>query len=166
MVTVMMMMMMMMIQVQTDFVKPIDNVVTILHFNSLIITIIIIINSTVCLNDLRHTILVLLTNQEEPLGLVHHASLATTCMYLRLINSCALAGGPSPNIFFPIHEYHPASNSVTAAFVSVVVEHPAQLSPGMLTPLNCHLCSVVTGLPIVLQQNVAVAPSARVRFLG
>ena len=69
---------------------------------------------------------------------------------LRLINSCALAGALSPNIFFPIHEYHPASNSVTPAFVSVAVGHPAQLSPGMSTPLNCHLCAVVTGLPIVL----------------
>ena len=85
---------------------------------------------------------------------------------LRLTINFALAGGPSPKMLVPVQEYHPASAWVTTAFVYVVFEHPLQLSPGMSTPLNCHLCDCVAGLPLVLQRKVAVAPSARVRFFG
>ena len=70
---------------------------------------------------------------------------------LRFISNRALAGGPSPKPFVPVQEYHPASAWDTDAFWKVVSEHPLQLSPGMSTPLNCHLCDCVAGLPIVLQ---------------
>ena len=86
--------------------------------------------------------------------------------YLRLINSCAMAGGPSPIEFVPMHEYHPASSCFTAGISYFVETHPAQAAPGISTPLNCHLCAVVGGLPIVLQVKVALAPAARVRFCG
>ena len=86
--------------------------------------------------------------------------------YLHFINNCALAGGPSPKLLVPVQEYHPASDRATDVFTKVVVEHPLQLSPGMSFPLNCHLCDSVGGFPVVLQMNLAVAPSSRVRFLG
>ena len=50
-------------------------------------------------------------------------------LYLRLIKSCALAGGPSPIEFVPIHEYHPSSDRETEAFIKVINVHPPQLSP-------------------------------------
>ena len=85
---------------------------------------------------------------------------------IRLISNCALAGGPSPRELVPVQEYHPASSRVTEAFVKVVFEQPEQLSPDMSTPLNCHFCDCVGGLPMVLQVKVAVCPTDRVRFLG
>ena len=85
---------------------------------------------------------------------------------LRLISNCALAGGPSPRELVPVQEYHPASAWVTEAFVKVVVTQALQLSPGMSTPLNCHFCERVGGLPMVLQEKVASCPSDSARFFG
>ena len=98
----------------------------------------------------------------------HHSTADWGMAYdhLRFINNCALAGGPSPKLLVPVQEYHPASDRVTDVFTKVVVKHPLQLSPGMSLPLNCHLCVWVGGFPIVLQVNLAVSPSSRVRFLG